>query len=122
VNSSGEKQLLDAILDGQLYLVAEYRAGLATKREFVDKVTGKAKEKVSARHMIEVTGSAGIDSVTLFQGVPETETDPANVKMEWQKGMPWQKGKRYAFPLVTLGREKGKTSGLLDTNRGVIPL
>ena len=116
MSASGEKQLLDAILDGQLYLVAEFRAGLASKREFVDKVTGKAKEKVSVRHLIEVSGSSGIDSVTLFQGVPETVTDPASVKMEWQKG------KRYAFPLVTLGREKGKTSGLLDTNRGVIPL
>lgn len=116
MSASGEKQLLEAVLDGQFYLVAEYRAGIATKRDFVDKVTGKAKEKVSVRHLIEVSGSSGIDSVTLFQGVPETVTDPAAVKMEWQKG------KRYAFPLVSIGREKGKTSGLLDTNRGVIPL
>ncbi len=114
--SPNEKQLLDAILDGQLYLVGEYRAGIATKREFVDKVDGKAKGKVSVRHLIEMTGAAGIDSVMLFQGVPESVTDPASIKLEWVKG------KRYAFPLVSIGREKGKTSGLLDTNRGVIPL
>jgi hypothetical protein len=116
MSSNAEKQLLDAVLEGQLYLVAEYRAGLATKREFVDTVTGKAKGKVSVRHLIEVAGSSGIDSVTLFQGVPESVTDPAAVVLEWVKG------KRYAFPLVTLGREKGKASGLLDGNRGVIPL
>ena len=111
-----EKQLLEAILDGELYLVGEYRAGIATKRELVDKVTGLAKAKVSVRHLIELAGATGIDSVVLFQGVPETVTDPASIKLEWVKG------KRYAFPLVTLGREKGKTSGLLDTGRGVIPL
>jgi hypothetical protein len=52
----------------------------------------------------------------LFQGVPESVTDPASIKIEWVKG------KRYAFPLVNLSREKGKTSGLLDTGRAVIPL
>lgn len=111
-----EKKLLEAILDGQLYLVGEYRAGIATKREFVDKVDGKSKGKVSVRHLIELAGTTGIDSVMLFQGVPETVTDPASIKLEWVKG------KRYAFPIVTLGREKGKVSGLLDTNREVIPL
>lgn len=116
MSTSGELQLQAAILDGQLYLVAEYRGGLASKREFVDKETGKAKGKVSVRHIIEVAGSLAIESVTLFQGVPESVTDPAAIKMEWEKG------KRYAFPLVTLGREKGKASGLLDSNRGVIAL
>lgn len=110
------KQLLEAVLDGQLYLVAEYRAGHVGKRDFVDKDTGKAKGKVTVRHLIEVSGSAGIDSVTLFQSAPETVTDPASVKIEWAKG------KRYAFPLVSIGRKEGKTTGLLDTSREVIPL
>lgn len=110
------KQLLEAVLDGQLYLVAEYRASHVGKREFVDKVDGKAKGKVTVRHLIEVSGSAGIDSVTVFQSVHESVTDPALVKIDWVKG------KRYAFPLVNISREKGKTTALLDTNREVIPL
>ncbi len=114
--NSNQSELLGAILDGQLYLVGEYRASHVGRREFVDKVDGKAKGKVSVRHLIEITGSAGIDSVTLFQGVPEAVTDPASITIVWIKG------KRYGFPLVTLGREKGKTSGLLDTGRKVIEL
>ena len=116
MSAATEKQLLERILDGELYLVAEYRASHVVKREFVYKVDGKAKGKVTVRHLIEVSGSAGLDSVTVFQSVPETITDPAAVKI------PWEKGKRYGFPLVTMGREKGKTSGLLDTGREVIPL
>jgi hypothetical protein len=117
VSTSGEKQLLEAIMEGQLFIVAEYRASNVSKREFVDKEDGKAKGKVSVRHLIEMSGSRGIDSVTLFQSVPESVTDPATIKIEWVKGQ------RYAFPLVSIGREKGKnTSGLLDTSRGVIAL
>lgn len=110
------KQLIDAVLDGQFYLVGEYRGGYVGKREFVDKNTGKAVGKVSVRHLIEICGSAGVDSVTVFESVPLTVIDPATVKI------PWVKGKRYAFPLVSLAREKGKTSALLDTSREVIPL
>lgn len=110
------KPLLEAVLDGQLFLVAEYRASHVGRRDFVDKDTGKAKGKVTVRHLIEVSGSAGIDSVTLFQSVPDDVTDPASVKIGFEKG------KRYAFPLVNLAREKGKASGLLDTSREAIPL
>lgn len=110
------KQLLEAVLDGQLYLVAEYRASHVGKREFVDKEDGKSKGKVTCRHLIEVSGCFGIDSVTVFQSIPENITDPAAVKIDLVKG------KRYAFPFVSIGREKGKTSGLMDTNREVIPL
>jgi hypothetical protein len=116
MSNAGEKQLLDRILDGELYVVAEYRASHVGKREFVDKVDGKAKGKVTARHLVEISGARGLDAVTLFQSITETITDPSTVKI------PWEKGKRYAFPLVTLGREKGKTSGLLDTSRDVISL
>lgn len=110
------EQLLEAVLDGQLWIVAEYRASYVGRRDFVDKTDGKAKGKVTVRHLIEVAGSAGVDSVTLFQSVPLTVTDPADVKI------PWEKGKRYAFPLLSLQREKGKASGLLDLGREVIPL
>lgn len=116
MSAATEKQLLERVLDGELYVVAEYRASHVGKREFVDKVDGKAKGKVTVRHLIEISGAAGVDSVTVFQSVPEAISDPAAVKI------PWEKGKRYAFPMVTLGREKGKTSGLLDTSREVIPL
>lgn len=116
MSAATEKQLLDRLLDGELYIVAEYRASHVGKREFVDKDDGKAKGKVTARHLIEISGANGLDSITLFQSVPLTVTDPSSVKI------PWEKGKRYAFPLVTLAREKGKTSGLLDTNREVISL
>ena len=116
MSTSGEQQLLEAILEGQLFIVAEYRASHVGMRQFVDD-DGKAKGKVSVRHLIEMTGSRGVDSVMLFQSVPETVTDPATIKIEWVKGQ------RYAFPLVKIGRERGQnTSGLLDTNRGVIPL
>ena len=77
---------------------------------------GKAKGKVTVRHLIEISGSAGLDSITVFQGVPESVIDPATVKISWEKG------KLYGFPMVSLGREKGKTSCLLDNNREVIPL
>lgn len=114
--SPNEKQLLDAILDGQLYVVGEYRASIVSKRDFVDSVDGKSKGKVMVRHLIEMAGSMGLDAVMLFQGVPATVTDPASIKIDWVKG------NRYAFPLVNLSKEKGKTSGLLDTGRMVIPL
>jgi hypothetical protein len=112
-----EQKLLSAVLDGQLYLAGEYRSGMASQKKFVDKGDGKAKaNNVMVRHLIEVTGFFGVDSVTLLQFLPDTVTDPATVKIEWDKG------KRYAFPISKVIREGGKTSGFIDGNREVIPL
>lgn len=116
MSDAGQKELLDRILDGELYLVAEFRAKHVDKREFVDQVDGKAKGKVVARLLVEISGSRGLDAVTLYQSVSLSVTDPAEVKI------PWAKGKVYAFPLVSLDRKNGKTSGLLDTKRDVISI
>ncbi|MES2439898.1 MAG: hypothetical protein V4584_12550 [Verrucomicrobiota bacterium] len=112
-----EQKLLVAVLDGQLYLVGEYRGGAATGKKFADTTDGKAKTgKVMIRHMVETIGFFGVDSILLLQFLPDTVTDPASVKIEWEKG------KRYAFPISKYGRDGGKTSGFLDGNREVIPL
>jgi hypothetical protein len=112
-----EQKLLSAVLDGQLYLVAEYRGGLATVKRQVDKEDGKAKSgKVTVRHIIEIISLFGVDSVMMLQFMPETVTDPAAVKI------PWEKGKKYAFPLTKMDRENGKATAFLDANREVIPL
>jgi len=112
-----EQKLLAAILDGQIYVVGEFRSGLASAKKLVDSTDGKVKGgKVMVRILIEVEGFFGVEPVMLMQFLPESVTDPASVKIEWEKG------KRYAFPLSKIGRENGKTSGFLDGNREVIPL
>jgi len=108
--------LLELVLEGGLYLVAEYRASYVGRRDFVDKTDGKAKGKVVCNHLIEISNPSGVESIKLFQGVPLTTTDPSQVQITWEKG------KRYAFPLLNLSREKGRLSGLLDTGKEVIPL
>ena len=114
--SKSTDRLLELVLEGGFYLVGEYRASYVGTRDFVDKTDGKAKGKVVCNHLIEIANPSGVESVKLFQGVPLTTTDPSQVHVTWEKG------KRYAFPLLSLSREKGRLSGLFDSGKEVIPL
>ena len=108
--SAQTEKLLNEILKGELYIVGEYRGSHVGRREFVDKRDGRSKGKVTCQHLIEVTGRNGIHPVKLFQPIPLTINNPDEVKILFQKG------KRYAFPLLSLDRDKGRLSGLLDSN------
>lgn len=106
--SAASEKLLQLILKGEVYLVGEYRGSHVGRRDFVDKTDGKSKGKVVCHHLIEIAGRNGIHPVKLYQGVPLSVSNPEEVKISWEKG------KRYAFPILSLEREKGRLSALLD--------
>lgn len=117
MNKDCERLVLDAVLDGQLLQVVEYRAGMASVKKHVEPEGGKAIQgKVMVRHLVEIVGSKGFESMLVLEFLPETVTDPETVKI------PWEKGRRYAFPISKMNRENGKATAFLDSKREVIPL
>jgi len=112
--SSGDKVNPQALADG-CYLIGEFRAGYAGTRAFVDKEDGKCKSRIDAHILVEMISEKGAQSAKLYLNPPAHVTDPKDVQI------PWQKGKRYVFPIRGLKSEKGAISGGLDDRREVIP-
>ena len=104
-----KKKLLEAVLAGEVYLVGEYRGSHIGERSFVDKNDGKKKSFIGATHLVEISGKGKVEAVKMTQRIPDGITDPKMVPV------PWEKGKRYAFPITRMGFKNGTIEvGLAD--------
>jgi hypothetical protein len=109
MNAENQKKLVEGILGGTVYVVGEYRGSHIGERAYVDKTDGKKKSFMGATHLLEVSGNGRTEAYKLSQRVPDGVTDPKLVPV------PWEKGKRYAFPINRMGFKTGTIEvGLAD--------
>jgi hypothetical protein len=99
--------LLKRVLGGRFVLVGEFRGGRADLRGFVDRKTGMAASSVIVSYVIECAISGSFGLVKVNRRGPEGVTDPAQVFIALEKG------RRYAFEIETLSKERGLISAWL---------
>jgi hypothetical protein len=98
-------ELLKEVLQGIPILVGEYRGSAAEMAGYVDKKYGAKIEYVRATHIVECSWHGHIDRVVI------TERFPAHITTVEQaaKTFTYQRGRKYAFYIETLKRERGQT-------------
>lgn len=94
-----ESELFRRIMAGELLVVGEYRGGKALASSFVDRKTGAAITRVFLHYVVECNIAGCMPVMKVIAPVPADVTDPEAVTITLQKG------KRYAFPIVSLSRE-----------------
>jgi hypothetical protein len=106
------EKLIEAIKQGRIFLVGEFRGARVEVIRYVDKKTGQATAFTSITYLVERSGAA--ESVMISQQVGDGAIDAATVKVSAQKG------KTYAFELSGLERVRGVTKARMPS--GVEPL
>ncbi|MBA3833593.1 MAG: hypothetical protein H0X34_17210 [Chthoniobacterales bacterium] len=101
--------LLKLVLAGRFVLVGEYRGGRAELRGFVDRKTGLAASSVIVSYVVECAISGDFDMVKVSRKAPEAVTLPEQVEITLTKG------KRYAFEIESLSKERGLIAAWLGS-------
>jgi hypothetical protein len=99
------KELLKEVLLGRLLIVGEYRGSRAEEAGYVDKKTGEAISYVRAIHLVECACRGNLDRAMIYERLPEVIEKPEEAVFHYQKG------RRYAFFLVSLKWDKGQVIG-----------
>ncbi len=102
-------ELLERVLAGRFVLVGEFRGARADKRGYVDRKTGLASSSIMITYVVECTVSGGFDLVKVTQRAPAAVTLPEQIEITLTKG------KRYAFEIEGLSKERGYVSAWLGT-------
>lgn len=104
------------ILNAGPCLIGEYRGSKIERVDYVDKKDGKAKGFVKVTHLVEVGLGGAVTAVRVDEKVPETITDPAQVKV------PYKRGGTYLLRLSSLSSDKGNLEGRLFAGSAVVEL
>lgn len=106
------EKLIEAIKQGRIFLMGEFRGARVEVIRYVDKKTGQATAFTSTTYLVERVGVA--ESVMISQQVGDGPIDPTTIKVMAQKG------KTYAFELSGLEKVRGVTKARMPA--GVEPL
>ena len=96
-----KEEMLARMLCGWAGVTGEFRGGRADLVGHVDRKTGLASQRVVVSYIVECWVSGGTGVVKIMQRLPESVTDPAQVKIELEKG------RRYAFEVDAFSKESG---------------
>ena len=94
-------ELLEKVLSGWFAIVGEFRGWNASSMGHLDRKTGLASKRVVVTFVVECVVGGGFGVVKIMQRLPEAVTDPAQVKVDLQRG------KLYAFEVDALKKENG---------------
>ena len=103
-------ELLKEVLQGVLLIVGEYRGSHAEMAGYVDKKFGNKIEYVRATHLAECSWHGHIDRVIITERFSEQITTIEQA----QATFAYTRGKRYAFYIEWLKRERGQTFASLS--------
>lgn len=106
------EKAIEAIKQGRILLVGEYRGSRVEHISYVDKKTGQKNAFTSITYLVERIG--GAESVMISQQVGDGVVDASTVKVNAQKG------KTYAFELSGLEKVRGVLKARMPA--GVEPL
>jgi len=106
------EKIVEAIKQGRILLVGEYRGSRVENISYVDKKTGQKNSFTSMTYVVERIG--GAESVTITQQIGDGVVDASTVKVNAQKG------KTYAFELSGLEKVRGVLKARMPA--GVEPL
>ena len=106
------EKLLEAIKQGRILLVGEFRGSRVENISYVDKQTGQKNAFISTTCLVERIG--GAESVMITQPANDGVVDASAVKVNAQKG------KTYAFELCGLEKVRGVLKARMPV--GVDPL
>lgn len=93
------EKLLEAIKQGRVFLIGEFRGSRVENIRYVDKKTGQANAFTSMTYLVERNG--GAESVMISQQIGDGVVEASTVKAIAQKG------KTYAFELSGLEKVRG---------------
>ena len=105
-----QDELLREVLEGVLLIVGEYRGSHAEEAGYVDKKFGNAIKYIRATHLAECIWHGHIDRVIITERFPE----PITTVEQAQATFTYCRGRRYAFYIDWLKRERGQTFASLS--------
>src|SRR6266480_7808051 len=103
------EELLKQVLQGFLVLVGDYRGSHAEMAGYVDKKTGQAIHYIRGIHLVECFFYDRVDRVLLYEYFPET----VGSVEEAEATFTYERGRKYAFYLEWIKRERGQLIGRL---------
>jgi len=106
------EKIVEAIRQGRILLVGEFRGFRVENISYVDKKTGQKNAFISTTLIVERNG--GAESVMITQPAADGVVDASTVKVNAQKG------KTYAFELSGLEKVRGVLKARMPA--GVEPL
>lgn len=106
------EKIVEAIKQGRILLVGEFRGFRVETISYVDKKTGQKNAFISTTLIVERNG--GAESVMITQPAADGVVDASTVKVNAQKG------KTYAFELSGLEKVRGVLKARMPA--GVEPL
>jgi hypothetical protein len=99
--------LIPAVLDGHIILVAEFRGGRVEQSGFVDKITGEKTSTLQLTYAVERQGQGMIEKVILRRYLqPSVTPEEAEIKLV--------KGVHYAFVLDKFEVRRGMVFGRMS--------
>ena len=107
-------ELLERVLGGRFVLVGEFRGGRADVRGYVDRKSGLASSQVIITYVVESALAGAFSVIKVFRKAPAGVSAPEQVTMALEKG------RRYAFEIESLNKERGLVSAWLATEPELI--
>lgn len=95
------EHLSELVMGGMFFVVGEYRGGRADLVKHVDRKSGLVLPRVIINYVVIRGPQNAVDVLKIQQWAPEAVTDPAQVKIELERGL------LYAFELDGLNKERG---------------
>ena len=97
MNSS---EVFKRVMAGELLLVGEYRGGQAVRSDYVDKKSGLRNSRLLVVYAVQCSLGGCFPVVKVSGNAPEGATQPEQVTI------PLQKGKRYAFSIQSVSKDR----------------
>lgn len=93
-------ELTQRIMAGELLLVGECRGGKAVKSDYVDKKNGLKVPRLLVVYVVECALNGCFPAIKISGNAPDGAIEPEQVTI------PLQKGKRYAFPIQSVSKDR----------------
>ena len=93
-------ELTRRIMNGELLLIGEFRGGQAVRSDCCDKKSGLKIPRLHLVYAVECALGGALGVVKISGAGPDGVTEPEQITI------PLKKGKRYAFPVQTVSKDR----------------
>ncbi|MCX6968079.1 MAG: hypothetical protein NTZ46_09960 [Verrucomicrobia bacterium] len=107
-------EIYTRIMAGELLLVGEYRGGRAIRSDYVDKKKGLKIPRVIVVYTVECALGGSLGVAKISGNAPEGTTEPEQVTVSLEKG------RRYAFSILAMSKERDLATGWIGKREPVL--
>jgi len=108
------EKLIEAMKQGKVFLIGEFRGAKTDVIRYVDKKTGQASAFTATNYLVERPGA--LEVAMISQQVGDGTVDPTTIKVTAQKG------KVYAFELSGMERVRGVFKARMPQGAEPLPI